>query len=189
MPDHIKWLARGPNSDAKSYTEYIINGIRFRTKAHENNRKTQNSGVYVTTVTTCYSSSKDKRPVEGDVPYYGVLKKVIELEYTDSIKVMLFQCDWVDIHRGVERDEYGFTIVNFNRLLYIDGHQESEPFVFPSQAEQVFYISDPHRPEWQVAIRTKSRDIFDMGGDDQGHKSQAYTQSVTPQFRLNQKCE
>ncbi|XP_043714728.1 uncharacterized protein LOC122663088 [Telopea speciosissima] len=84
--EHIKCLARGPNSKARSYMGYIINGIRFHSKVHEINRKTQNSGVLITALTNSFSSQKDKHPIEGHVTYYGILKQVIELEYSVDLK-------------------------------------------------------------------------------------------------------
>ncbi|XP_056850720.1 uncharacterized protein LOC130500043 [Raphanus sativus] len=42
----LKWLAYGPRSIARSYTGYIVNGLRFHTKAVH--RLSQNSGVYTT---------------------------------------------------------------------------------------------------------------------------------------------
>ncbi|XP_043687440.1 uncharacterized protein LOC122638650 [Telopea speciosissima] len=184
VPHHIRWLARGPNLDVRSYNEYIYNGIKFRSKSHEKHRKTQNSGVLITAISEDYSSSRDRHPIEGIITYYGLLKKVVELEYAEDLKVILFHCDWVDNRKGVEEDELGFVLVNFNHLLYSSRDQLAEPFVLPSQAEQVFYIVDSHRPEWQVTMRPKSRDIFDMGQQDPDRDDldQTYTQS-TLQYR------
>ena len=50
--------------------------------------------------------------------------------------VPVFMCDWVD-SRGIKKDDFGFTMVNFDRL----GHQ-SECFILASQAKQVFYVQD-----------------------------------------------
>ena len=30
------------------------------------------------------------------VPYYGVLKEIVELYYNEGNKVVLFNCDWFD---------------------------------------------------------------------------------------------
>ena len=52
--------------------------------------------------------------------------------------MIVFLCNWVKaISQGsgatMKRDEYGFTLVNFNRLIPIS----AQSFVFPIQVEQV----------------------------------------------------
>ncbi|GKU89599.1 hypothetical protein SLEP1_g3722 [Rubroshorea leprosula] len=43
----IKWLSKEPSDVALTYSGYLVNGLRFHTKTHEKNLKTQNSGVAV----------------------------------------------------------------------------------------------------------------------------------------------
>lgn len=168
MPEEIISLARGPYKAVRRYKGYIVNGFRFNTRDREINRRTQNSGVVVTARTSSYASAKDKNPVAGDIIYYGILIDIIELNYYEHFKVVLFKCDWADVHsqgRGVKRDDYGFTLVNFNRLLF-KGHQLSdEPFILASQAKQVFYVHDPIEKDWQIVVHTKPRDLFDMDSE------------------------
>jgi Domain of unknown function (DUF4216) len=37
-----------------------------------------------------------------------------------KFNVMLFKCDWVDVTlgRGIKKDYYGFTLVNFSYLIH-----------------------------------------------------------------------
>ena len=34
-----------------------------------------------------------------NVPYYGQLTDIVELQYTEGNKVVLFKCDWCDVSR------------------------------------------------------------------------------------------
>lgn len=154
ISEEIIALARGPNKFARSLSGFIINGFRFHTKAREENRKTQNSGVVNTS--------------EADgINYYGRLKNIIELNYYGSFKIVLFKCDWVDVHHnmGLKHDEFGDTLVNFSRLIHTGAELKDDPFVFSSQVEQVFYVQLPGDENWSSVVRTKPRDLFDMGED------------------------
>jgi Domain of unknown function (DUF4216) len=94
--------------------------------------------------TSTYSHAKDHNPILADVIYYGRLKQIIELDYMGCFTIVLFKCDWVDVTlvRGIKKDEYGFTLVNFSHLVHTGEKLEHEPFIFASQAEQVFYVKD-----------------------------------------------
>ena len=77
----VSILSAGPNQWARKFSGYIVNGFRFHTKQRERKRCSQNSGITLSAITPSYASSKDKRPVVGDVAYYGVLTDIVELQY------------------------------------------------------------------------------------------------------------
>ena len=119
------------------------------------------------TKTSSFASAKDKNPVIGDVTYYGALKDIIELDYYGHFNVVLLNCDWVDVTsrgRGIN-DDFGFTLVSFNRLISTRQNISDEPFILTSQAEQVFYVEDPMDKGWHVVIRTKPRDLYEMSNE------------------------
>nr|CAD1829256.1 unnamed protein product [Ananas comosus var. bracteatus] len=163
--DDIIAIARGPNNVVKKFSGFIINGFRFHTKDREKLRKTQNSGVMV--------------EAEGQA-YYGVLTDIIELDYYGSFKVVLFRCDWADItsQKGLKKDTNGCTLVNFSKLIHTGQLLKDDPFVFSSQAKQVFYIQDPRYEEWSQVVMTKPRDLYDMGAHLQDD-AETYTQCMS----------
>lgn len=79
LSDKIKWLARGPNTEARRFKRHVVNGFKFRVKSSEETKKTQNSGVCVV--------------VEGGSLYYGILSDIVELNYFDKLRYVLFKCD------------------------------------------------------------------------------------------------
>ena len=105
LPEKVIWLARYPNNEVKRFKHYVLNGLKFRTKDFEANRKTQNIGVSVAT--------------KGGVTYYGVLTDITELKYSEKLQYVLFKCEWVDVEsgRGYKTDKFGFPLVNFTRLI------------------------------------------------------------------------
>ena len=126
---------------------------------------TQNSGVMVVSKVESYASTNDSAPKSANITYYGRLNDIIELNYFEEFKVVLFKCDWVDITqgRGVKEDDLGFTLVNFSHLKNSGDRESHEPFVFANQAQQVMFVQDPHDHEWFVPRPIRPRDIFDMG--------------------------
>ena len=160
---NIRALAIGPAKTAKRFNKYIMNGFRFFVKSIDAQSKTQNCGVFVKSEVNSYASARDHRPRDGVKDYYGVLTGIIELDYHHGRKVLLFDCDWADNrvrNRGVKMDEYGFILVNFDRLL-----PKPDTLILASQAVQFFYVQDLTEMDWHTVIRTRPRDLFDMGTD------------------------
>lgn len=112
--------------------------------------------------TTSYASSKDKNPRVGGVTYYGRLTDIFEIRYSNDFRFILFKCDWVDPQVGKKLDEFSFTLVNFNHLMYKQNKMIDEPFILATQAEQVCYIKDPLEPDWEVVMNVAVRDSFDV---------------------------
>jgi len=107
----------------------------------------------------------DNHHPSRQLQYVGVLKEILQLDYrTISTPIVLFQCDWVrnasDSHGNptYKRNNVGFFMANFRHML----PEDIEPFVFPSQVQQVVYAHDRHTPWWKVVLHTKpwSRCVF-----------------------------
>jgi hypothetical protein len=120
---------RGPRVSAIKYNRYVVNGKLFRTIAHDVGKRSQNSGVCVPTV-------------DGEM-YYGKLTQIIEVEYYDRTKYVLFKCDWADSTRGrgytVDKN-YGLTLVNFKNLLHRGNQITDEPYVLTSKWNKFFTL-------------------------------------------------
>jgi len=123
----------------------------FSTLANDMVRRTQNSGVCVPIV-------------EGET-YYGQLIDIVEVEYCDRTTYILFKCNWEDptIDNGFIIDDYGLVFVNFNHLVHRGELITDEPYVLTSQVDQVFYVEDGRNPTWVCAVRTKPRNVYDVG--------------------------
>ena len=73
-------------------------------------------------------------------------------------KIPLFKCNWVQNKGGVKFDNLGFISVDLNRL----GHK-TDPFIFASQAKQVFYTKDPIEKKWSVVCFMPSKGSVNNG--------------------------
>lgn len=150
-------LAKGPRRAAKQFSGYVVNGYRFHTKQRDHKSTTQNSGVFLTALTTSFSSSKDCNPSVGDVSYYGSIEEIIEVDYWGAFTVVLFRCTWYQD----EKDSWGFTRVNFKRVC-----QKHDPFVMSTQVQQVFYIEDPVEKHINYPIKRQSTEFYDTQDGD-----------------------
>ncbi|GKV52344.1 hypothetical protein SLEP1_g58932 [Rubroshorea leprosula] len=74
-----------------------------------------------------------------------------------------YLCDWANTQRGCKKDEFGFTLVNFNHLSHTGSNPSDDPYIFASQASKVFYIEDAREKGWQVVKHVKVRGAFDLG--------------------------
>nr|XP_009797180.1 PREDICTED: uncharacterized protein LOC104243658 [Nicotiana sylvestris] len=104
------FIEQGPSYIAKRFNTFDINnGYWFRTKQSEEFKVTQNSGVMVVSKTESYASTSDNTPKSTNITYYyGRLNDIVELNYYEEFKVVLFKCDWVDVTkgRGVKEDDW-----------------------------------------------------------------------------------
>ena len=151
----LRWLGGGLKFEVFVCNGYDINNISFYTKSLDDRSRVQNSGVCVEAESMQFSSAKDKNPVLGSMPYYGIIQEIWEVSYT-KFKVPVFKCQWIDNKNGVERDHFGMTRVDFLKVGYKD-----EPFIMAHQATQVFYVKDPSNERWSVVLRGKNTQTSD----------------------------
>jgi len=146
-------LAQGPDSRARTLHRCHINNWLFRTVDIEKSLVTQNSGVLVKGDGTT-----------GNMNWYGVIKRMISLEFPGQKEVILFQCDWFDVlaattnrGRGYNKDQFGVIDIDTTRYRY-----KNEPYILAAQAELVFYVNLVNKPGWSSVIALKPRDLFAM---------------------------
>lgn len=176
VSEEIQILAKGPDMHVTTYNSYLINGYNFRTKSCDQGKSTQSSGLVVVAETNSFSSVKDVNPVLGNVSYYGRISDIIELNYSGRGHIVLFKCDWINLSRGrgLKKDKYGVTLVNFNHLSNNTNNLTDEPFVLASQATQVYYVRDPIDRDWHAVVQSKPRDFYDMGIIDCENEEDVY---------------
>jgi hypothetical protein len=126
-----------------TYTSYDINGCTFYTRAQDNKKTNQNSGVQTDT----YDCDGNREM------YYGFIEEIWELEYRENSKVPLFHYQWIKLPNGVKTDKYGMTNVNFRFLDY-----REQPFVLAKDFTQVFYVKDldpANKEEHHIVLQGK----------------------------------
>ncbi|CAL9017844.1 unnamed protein product [Prunus brigantina] len=151
VSENLRWLAASLSMAVPSYRSYLINGVKFNTKAQDDVRTVQNSGVYFLAHTMQVASAKDKNPIVSNMGFYGVIQEIWDLDY-QKFRISVLRCDWIDNTSGLVVDELGFTLVDLSKI----GHRNAE-FVMASQVKQVFYVNDPMHHGWSVVLSMPNR--------------------------------
>ncbi|XP_066384653.1 uncharacterized protein [Miscanthus floridulus] len=146
-------LSQGPDHRACVFNRCYINNWLFRTTTIERNLITQNSGVLVRGDGTT-----------NNMTWYGVIRRMISLEFPAQKEVLLFQCDWYDVpaastsrSRGYSRDKYGVIDIDTCRFRY-----SNKPYILATQAEPVFFVNLVNKPGWSSVVAVRPRNLFAM---------------------------
>jgi hypothetical protein len=97
--------------------------------------------------------------------WYGVIKRIISLEFSGQKEVILFQCDWFDVPidtstnrgKGYSKDKFGVIDIDTTRHKF-----RNEPYILTTQAELVLYVNLVNKPGWSSVISMKPRNLFAM---------------------------
>ena len=91
--------------------------------------------------------------------WYGVIKQIIELDYT-IFKEVVFYCDWVRVEDKINGCKHctdsNLVMVNFDKLKS-SGSELDEPVTLASEMSQVLYSKDLRNPNWWVVIHSLKR--------------------------------
>ncbi|KAH0679265.1 hypothetical protein KY284_020350 [Solanum tuberosum] len=138
----------------------------------------------------CFGKWKTRDREEGlqaEIPCYGKLEDIIEINYNGRFKVVLFKCKWADTtrDRGYQKDRWNLNCVNFDKLIHTGEREEYEPYIEASQAQLVFYVDDIVNKGWSVAVHLKPRDMYDMGEvleEEEVDENEPYQEQELEQF-------
>jgi hypothetical protein len=138
---------KGPKETLVRYNSYLVNDKLFWCLAYDVGKRTKNSSVCMPTV-----DSK---------MYYGKLTDIIEVEYYDRTKYVMFKCDWANTTRDREYkvDEYNLMLVNFKNLVHKRMLITNELYVLTSQVDQVFYVENERDLNWACTVMSET--LFD----------------------------
>ncbi|KAL4299333.1 hypothetical protein AHAS_Ahas17G0090400 [Arachis hypogaea] len=112
---------------------------------------------------------RDNRVAIGNVSYYGKVVDIIKLNYSYYFIVVLFKCIWDDTttNSGIKQDHLGLTSINFSRSIHTGDREGDEPYILASEAHLVYYVDNEVDKEWSVVVHVKSRDLYDMGKENE----------------------
>ena len=74
--------------------------------------------------------------------------------------MLVFKCKWVNGNTGVHQDHFGFTLVDLNKVAYMN-----KPFIMAERARQVFYVQDPCDSRLSVVLQGRPSGIGHQNDD------------------------
>ena len=137
----ILQYAQPPQRYAIAHRQMYAFGIHFRVHSAEGGLVTRDSCVVASFSQQLRWGLRNGRPIERTDEYVGYIEEILELDYRNHCTTVLV-CDWVRRSSdarfpNIRRDQYGFTMANFNRL---DGKVHGSSFAFPLHCQQVFFF-------------------------------------------------
>jgi hypothetical protein len=159
VSSEIRWIADGPNKVVPTFSGYKMDGVTFTTKDRDDTRQVQCSGICVE-ADTMIVQGKDQNIEHTSHTYYGVITSIWELDY-NYFRVPVFRSKWVDINKGIKEDDLGYTLVNLNRLGFLN-----DPFVLAKHVKQVCYIDDPLDKLWSVVLKLPEKKYYEDNDDE-----------------------
>ena len=132
-------------------------GNHIRVHSAEGTLTTVDSGVAVIFSPNCQSSVHAKNLKAANLEYVGWVEEILAVDYGRYELVVLY-CNWVMANMVghnviMKRDDYGFNLVNFDRLVSLS----TESFAFSLHVEQVFFADDLNNHGWKVVLRKEPR--------------------------------
>ena len=157
ITDRIRSLVDGPETQVSSRTHMWAGGRHFRVYDLDKKKKrTQDSGVFGHFTQDSRASRHDVNVVRDEVPYFGRIRYIWELEYRGFFEVVLY-CDWHQTNlRGdratlVRDNGNGLWRIQTSHIMRCDRAQD-EPLAYPSSVTQCAYVPSAEHEGWSFAI-------------------------------------
>jgi hypothetical protein len=151
-PSQMIWdLAVGPSASADFFTACWVYGRHFRVASRDLNKKT-----------TFDCSISQWFEIEGEQKeFIGYIDAIVRLDF-DSFEIVLIKAKWYNSNHSQGRsctlleDECGHLRVKMVDFLP-DTSAIDEPFAFPKDVEQFFFVDDWIHNGWKLAIKVQLR--------------------------------
>ena len=151
-PDPMVWdLAVGPSATGDFYTACWAYGRHFRVSSRDLNKKT-----------TFDCGISQMFLIDGQQKeYVGYVESIVRLNF-DSFETVLLKARWFDSVHGTGRnatlveDECGHLRVKQVNFAS-DTSPLDEPFAFPKDVEQLFFVKDKIHKGWLLAVKVNAR--------------------------------
>ena len=135
----LAMLSDLPSIEADEYPSIWAYGNHYRCLPKEDSipHETFDSSVFVMSPQGCRASTQDRNIVDAELPYIGILKRVIVVTYCIR-RLNIMKCSWIrpNLARNpsIRQDEHGFWLVKYDCR---QDPMRDNPYVFPYSVSQV----------------------------------------------------
>jgi hypothetical protein len=151
-PDQMVWdLAVGPSASADLFTAYWAYGRHFRIASRDLSKKT----TFDCGISQWFDIDGEERE------FNGYVDAIVRLNF-DSFETVLIKAKWYNSNHSNERscmlleDECGHLRVKVVDFLPDDSPSD-EPFAFPKDLDQLFFVDDWLHRGWKLAVKVQPR--------------------------------
>jgi hypothetical protein len=145
-------LALGPHPKVKFFSHMWARGKYLRIASKDYGRATQDSGIAA-------SFLQQGRKIE----YYDKIESIVQVHFS-SFNVILLKGMWFNSepkYRGaldpIVADECGFVRLKTSNNVMESKKVTDEPFIYPCDIEQVFFVDDRLHGGWHLVIPYEPR--------------------------------
>ena len=134
----LRHLAQLPKSTVTEHKRMWAYGNHYSAQDPlvGNTYLTYDSGVACIASAVCVASTSDTRPIEADLKYVGVLRKILQVDYVYR-KINVMVCDWIKPNVAgnatMKQDSHGFWVIKKGAFQ----GPRAEPYILPAHASQV----------------------------------------------------
>lgn len=138
VPFNVMLLRQQPSTRVAEFPMMYAYGSHYRCEDRllGGTHVSYDSGVASIINQVCMSSRSDRNPVEAQLRYVGVLRKIIRVQYA-SFKVNIMKCQWIKPNLvgrpTMRKDEHGFWLVKEG----VYQGEDDEPYILSTHASQV----------------------------------------------------
>jgi hypothetical protein len=121
VSDDIRALMDPPSLTGKSFRSIYAYRNHHQVCSVEGPLSTCDNGVAATFAQSCCTSSSDRNMTTLKLEYIGWMEEIIVVDY-GRFELVLLYCSWMQANTEgaratVKRDDYGFTLIKFDRLI------------------------------------------------------------------------
>jgi hypothetical protein len=147
VPNREYHLGIGPHPKVKFFSHMWANGKYLRIASRDSGKATQDSGIAASFI-------QDGTRID----YYGKIENIVQVHFS-SFNVTLLRGIWFNSEPKHARasapllvDECGFMRLKTLHNVMTSKRVVDEPFIYPSDIEQIFFVQDRLHQGWHLIV-------------------------------------
>jgi hypothetical protein len=142
-------------------------GNHIRVHSAKGTLTTIDSCVAATFFQHCWSGVHAMNFKAENLEYVRWVEEILDIMDYGRYELIVLYCNWVMTNMvghnvNMKRDNYGFSLINFDRLIPL----LAKSFAFPLHVEQVFFADDLNNHGWKVVLQKEPKGVRIVSSKD-----------------------